>query len=180
MLTATTNEIWWLNSETDAVSIGKYDYYSPYISEDGSSMVYEDDDSIWIMDLNEKSETRMICDDAYKVIGNKDLSHIYIVDGYNIYYLKEDNELETVFKYDGYISISDMAYNEGMNKLFFIYKENLYSVGTSTESLEKVANKVNEVMKFGDGIFYTIDNFLSYEHYYLSDKGAFKIFESLY
>ncbi len=178
VLTATTNELWWLNSEADAVFIDTFDY-SPYISEDGSSIVYVNDNSAWKTDLNEELESRIICDDVYRVIGSNDLSHIYIIDNSIVYYLKEDNELEIVFKGDDYTSLYKFAYNERMNKLFFINEGKLYSVGTSAESLEIVANKAHGVEEFGDSIIYTVEKFIFTEHYYITDKGATKLTRSL-
>ncbi len=176
VLITASDEVWWLNNATEAVSIGSFDY-SLYISED-SSMLYVSDFKVHIMDeIYEELKSRIIFDGAYRVVASKDFSHIYIVDDSNLYYLKENNELEIVYKYKDYISSYYLAYNEKMNKLFFIDNEQLYCVGTDAESLEKVAKNVSHVIKLGDdGITYSVKKGNKYIGYYISDKEAQKIY----
>ncbi len=177
VLTSISDEVWWLSNTTEPVLMGTFNN-DPFISEDGNSMLYANEYGVQIMDeINEKLESRIIFANAYNVIGSKDLSQIYILDSSNIYYLKENNELEIVYEYKDYISTYSLAYNERLNKLFFIDNKNLYSVGTNAESLEKVATNVSQIKKLGDdGITYFVEKGDKYSSYYIADKEPQKIY----
>ena len=167
--------LWWLNDTADAVLVAEY-RYDVYLSEDGNSMVYESEGNVYIMDeINNELESRCVFEENAKyIIANKDLTHIYIRTADKIYYLKDNNELEIV--YEGTEMGYFMAYSEKLNNLFFTVKDELYSVGTDSESLEKIDSDVINIYKFGFGIVYLVQKGEDYSYYYLYDKDAEKIY----
>ncbi len=165
----------WFNGEGDVIPVAE-STYNTYLSEDGKTLIYNNHSTLYKVDINNEMKVSTICEDIYDSVVSKDLSNIYIMDSFDLYYYNGENDLVQITQnLDSNLRADNLTFNEGMQKLFFVQEGVLYSVGTSAESKEEIARDVWKVRSFKNGVIYSVGNEDEYTEYYISDGEPFEI-----
>ncbi len=172
-------EIFWFNNKgTDSETICYYDYddsYTGKVSEDGKSFVYVSSGNLFKIDkLSEDMEETLLYTDVYveAMVASDDLSRIYVAGDDELYYIKNaDKAIEITndlseYEYGGYT----LAYNEKMDKVFFIEDDTLCYAGTNDKSVEEVEEDVYSVYEKCGGIIFVVKDDGEYTYYFMDSK----------
>lgn len=170
--------LYWLNNDgTDAVKIPHGDTYSYQIAADGKSILYQDGRTLYkISKFGEEMEPKIVYNDEYAdyFAASADLSKVYVVFDDELHYVKGEKKTERIT--NDLSEYSVVAYNESMNKVFFIERDTLYCAGTTAKSKTEVADDVDYIVWFLGGVAYTVTNGDETTYYYMDNKEPIELY----
>ena len=174
----TDGGLYWLNNQgSDTVKIANAYMYQ--VSADGKSILYQQNGKTLykITKFGEEMEPKVVYNDEYvdSFVASADLSKVYVVIDDELHYVKGEKKTERITNdlADGY---NIVAYNDSMDKIFFIERDTLYYAGTTAKSKTEVAKDVDQVTYIPGGIAYTVMEDDETIYYYIEKKDPIKLY----
>ncbi|MCH5270655.1 MAG: zinc ribbon domain-containing protein [Lachnospiraceae bacterium] len=174
----TDSGLYWLNSKgTDTVKIAST--YTYQISADGKSIIYQNGKTIYkISKFSEDMEPKVVYNEEYvdRFVASADLSKVYVIIDDELFYVKSEKKTERITNDLSDYGYRTVAYNDSMDKIFFIERDTLYYAGTTAKSKTEVADEVDGVDSFPAGVLYTITEDDETTCYYMKNKEAIELY----
>lgn len=175
----TDSGLCWLNNKgTDTVRIAS-NVYTYQVSADGKSVLYQQNGKTLykISKFGEDMEPKVVYNDEYidQFVASADLSKVYVVIEDELHYVKGEKKTERITN-DLSDRYSVVAYNDSMNKIFFIERDTLCCAGTTAKSKTEVADDAYEVVWIPGGIAYTVTKDDEFICYYMENKEPIQLY----
>ena len=176
------NTLLWINKDlTDVVKVASLSGYHYQLSENEKSFLFlENGDLYKVTNFNEEMEPVLLYDDEYisAFKASRDLSKIYLVTEENELYYYRNNRKPVKLSTDITLEFSNLAYNEFIDKIYYIEDNKLFCAGTKNKSVTVMEEDTNTVYQFGNGIMFIKNTDYGMEYYYLKDKEAIKLYST--
>lgn len=174
----TDSGLYWLNSKgSDTVKIASTYVYQ--ISENGKSILYQNGGTLYkISKFGEEMEPKVVYDDEYAdwFVASADLSKVYIIIDDELYYVKSEKKTERITNDLSDYGYRTVAYNDSMDKVFFIEDDTLCYAGTTAKSKTEVEEDVDAVDWIPGGIMFTVSKDGDTTCYFMKNKEAIELY----
>lgn len=174
----TDSALYWLNDQgTDTVRIASTDTYQ--LSADGKSILYQQNGKglYRISKFGEEMNPKVVYNDEHidYFVASADLSKVYVIIDDELHYVKGEKKTERITN-DLADEYDVVAYNDNMDKIFFIERDTLCYAGTTAKSKTDVADDVDYVAWVPEGIVYTVIDGDEVIFYYMGNKETIEIY----